>query len=136
MSSIVDRIDIQEIVIVPEGPLFLIPLSTLRDSSGRYLSKTVRIRLIPSLTTLKLIQESPADYHCQTGALIVGDPNVSRVRINGKVVELYPLPKAKEEAQMVSAMIGVTCLVEEQSHIGRGPAQDPRSEFGTHCCSR
>ena len=115
MSSIVARIDSPEIVIVPEGPLFLIPFSALRDSSGRYLSETVRIRLIPSLTTLKLIQDSPADHHCQTGALIVGDPKVSRVNINGKVVELCPLPKAKEEAQMVSAMIGVPCLVGEQA---------------------
>ena len=115
ISPIVDRIDSPEVLIVPEGPLFLIPFSALQDSSGRYLSEIVRIRLIPSLTTLKLIQDSPADYHCQTGALIVGDPNVGRVNFDGRVVELCSLPKAREEAQMVSALLGVRCLVGEQA---------------------
>ncbi len=115
ISPIVHRINSPEIVIVPEGPLFLIPFSALQDSSGRYLSETVRIRLIPSLTTPKLVQDSPPDYHCQTGALIVGDPKVGRVNFKGKVVELCPLPKAREEAQMVSALLGVPCLVAEQA---------------------
>jgi len=115
MSPIVDRIDSPEVLIVPEGPLFLIPFSALQDSSGRYLSEIVRIRLIPSLTTLKLIHDSPADYHCQTGALIVGDPNVGRVNFSGNVVEFCSLPKAREEAQMVSALLGVPCLVGEQA---------------------
>jgi len=115
ISPVVDRIDSPEVLIVPEGPLFLIPFPALQDSSGRYLSEIVRIRLIPSLTTLKLIQDSPADYHCQTGALIVGDPSVRRVNFNGRVVELCSLPKAREEAQMVSALLGVPCLVGEQA---------------------
>ena len=115
ISPIVDRIDSPEIVIAPEGPLFLIPFPALQDSRGRYLSETVRIRLIPSLTTLKLIQDSPGDCHCQNGALIVGDPKVGRVNFNGKVVELCPLAKAREEAQMVSALLGVPCLVGENA---------------------
>ncbi|KAL9988976.1 hypothetical protein ACROYT_G003475 [Oculina patagonica] len=108
MSPIADRIDSPEIVIAPEGPLFLIPFTALQDSSGRYLSEIVRTRLIPSLTTLKLIQDSPPDYHCQTGALIVGDPEVGRV-------ELCPLPKAREEAQIVTALLGVPCLFGRQA---------------------
>ncbi|XP_078345327.1 uncharacterized protein LOC144630845 [Oculina patagonica] len=115
ISPIVDLIDSPEIVIVPEGTLFLIPFSALQDSSARYLSETVRIRLIPSLTTLKLIQDSQPDYHCQTGALIVGDPKVGRVNFKGNVVELCSLPKAREEAQMVSTLLGVSCLVGEQA---------------------
>lgn len=115
ISPIVDLIDGPEVLIVPEGPLFLIPFSALQDSCGRYLSEIVRIRLTPSLTTLKLIQDSPADYHCQTGALIVGDPKVGCVNFNGKDVEFCSLPKAREEAQMVSALLGVRCLVGEQA---------------------
>ena len=115
MSPIFDRIDGPEVLIVPEGRLFLIPFSALQDSSGRYFSEIVRIRLTPSLTTLKLIQDSPADYHYQTGALIVGDPKVGRVNFNGKVVKFCSLPKAREEAQMVSALLGVRCLVGEQA---------------------
>ena len=115
ISPVIDRIDGSEVLIVPEGPLFLIPFSALQDSSGRYLSEILRIRLIPSLTTLKLIQDSPIDYHCQTGALIVGDPKIGRVNFSGKFVEFSSLPKAREEAQMVSALLGVRCLVGEQA---------------------
>ena len=115
ISPIVDRIDGPELLIVPEGPLFLVPFSALQNASGRYLSEIVRIRLTPSLTTLKLIQDSPADYHCQTGALVVGDPKVGRVNLNGNVVEFCSLLKAREEAQMISALLGVPCLVGEQA---------------------
>ena len=112
---IVHRIDGPEFLIVPEGPLFLVPFSSLQDSCGRYLSDIVRIRLTPSLTTLKLIKDSPADYHRQNGALIVGDPKVECVNFNGKAVKYCSLPKAREEAQMVSALLGVRCLVGKQA---------------------
>ena len=79
------------------------------------MSEIVRIRLTPSLTTLKLIQDSPADYHCQTGALIVGDPKVGSVNFTGEDVEFCSLPKAREKARMVSALLGVGCLVREQA---------------------
>ncbi|KAL9989032.1 hypothetical protein ACROYT_G003540 [Oculina patagonica] len=115
IAPIVDLIDSPEIIIVPEGTVFQTPFSSLKDENGKYLSERVRIRLIPSLTTLKLILDAPADYHCQTGALIVGDPKVGPVEFNGKMEELSPLPKAREEAQMVARLLGVSCLVGEQA---------------------
>ena len=112
IAPIVDLIDSPEIVIVPEGAIFQTPFASLKDENGNYLSDRLRIRLIPSLTTLKLIQDSPADYHCQTGALIVGDPRVGPVESKeGKIVELPPLPKAREEAKMISRLLGVPSLV-------------------------
>lgn len=75
-----------------------------------------RSRLVPSLTTLKIIQDSPANYHSNTGALIVGDPKVGRVKFNGQVNTLCPLPSAKEEAEMVSRLLGVSCLVGEKAN--------------------
>ncbi|KAL9989193.1 hypothetical protein ACROYT_G003716 [Oculina patagonica] len=74
ISSVSDLIEGPEVIIVPEGPLFLVPFAALQDGNGMYLTETVRIRLVPSLTTLKIIQDSGTDYHCKTGALIVGDP--------------------------------------------------------------
>ena len=60
-----------EIIIVPDRALYEIPFSALTaDKSGKFLSETFRIRIVPSLTTLHLIDESLADYHCHTGALI------------------------------------------------------------------
>ena len=90
-----------EIVIIPEGGLFLVPFAALQDSSGKHLSQTYRIRLIPSLTSLQVIQSFPENYHSQTGALIVGDPTVGRVEFDGKVCVLKPLPNARSEADMV-----------------------------------
>ena len=61
-----------EIVIVPERSMFRIPFAALREETGEnFLTEKFRIRIAPSLTTLKLIQDSPANYHSHTGALIV-----------------------------------------------------------------
>ena len=107
-----------EIIIAPEGEFFMVPFAALKDENGKYLSDRVRIRLVPSLTTLKLIHDSSADYHCTTGALIVGDPKVGRVNVNGKSKELDPLPCAREESQMIARLLGVPCLVGEQATKG------------------
>ena len=71
--------------------------------------------MVPSLTTLKspgLIQDSPADYHCQTGALVVGDRDVGvviyRKEVNRKSV---PLPGARKEAEMIARRLGVWPLL-------------------------
>ena len=117
IAPIFDLIDSPEIIISPEPSFFLTPFASLKDENGKYLSETVRVRLIPSLTTLKLIHDSAASYHSQSGALIVGDPAVGRwiSEINGSVETLPPLPKAREEAQMVSRLVGVRCLIGEEA---------------------
>ena len=115
IAPIFDLIDSPEIIISPEPSFFLTPFASLKDENGKYLSETVRVRLIPSLTTLKLIHDSAASYHSQSGALIVGDPAVGPVEINGSVKTLDPLPKAREEAQMVSRLVGVRCLIGEEA---------------------
>ena len=115
IAPILDLIDSPEIIISPEPCIFLTPFASLKDDNGKYLCETVRVRLIPSLTTLKLIHDSPVDYHSQSGALIVGEPKIHRVELNGNVRKLCPLPKAREEAQMVSRLVGVPCLVGEEA---------------------
>ena len=95
-----------EITIVPDGPLAFVPFSALIDQHSRYLSETLRIRLIPSLTSLKLTAECPEGYHSKTGALLVGDPRVAvQIIINGKCTDLPPLPRAKEEVKMIGAIL-------------------------------
>ena len=115
ISTFADVIEGPEIVIVPEGLWFLIPFSALLDSSGNFFSQAYRVRLVPSLTTLKLILDSPKNFHSQAGALIVGDPKVGCINIDGNVVELPPLPKAREEAEMISQMLQKPCLVGEEA---------------------
>jgi len=115
IAPIIDLVEGPEIIIAPEGRLFMEPFAAFQDENGEYLTEKVRIRLVPSLTTLKVIQDSPGDYHRQTGKLVVGDPKVGAVEFSGKILELCPLPKAREEAQMVSGLLRTACLVGEQA---------------------
>ncbi|KAK3698317.1 hypothetical protein QZH41_017679 [Actinostola sp. cb2023] len=92
-----------EIVIVPEGPLYSVPFAALQDpQTGRFLSETKRIRLAPSLTTLKLLKDCPADYHSKTGALFVGNPHVGEVMFRGEKITFKNLPIAEDEATVLS----------------------------------
>ena len=95
-------------IIVPDHSLYRIPFAALKDESGEYLSEKFRIRVIPSLTTLKLIQDSPATYHSQKGVLIVGDPEVG-------LEELPPLPFARKEVEMIAQLLNVRPLVGKQA---------------------
>ena len=115
ISPVADLLDQPELIIVPDPALFKVPFAALTDESGSYLSEDYRIRIAPSLTTLGLIQDSPADYHSQTGALIVGEPDVRDVSYKGSLGVLCRLPAAKEEAEMIGKLIGVKPLLGKQA---------------------
>ncbi|XP_078354206.1 uncharacterized protein LOC144638812 isoform X2 [Oculina patagonica] len=115
IAPVSDLIEGPEIIIVPERSLYNIPFAALTDESGKCLSETFRIRVVPSLTTLKLIQDSPADYHSQTDALIVGNPDVGRVRYKGRLKFISRLPCAESEANMVGEKLGVKPLLGKQA---------------------
>ena len=44
-----------EIIIVPHSSLYKVPFAALSEKEGQFLSETRRIRIVPSLITLKLI---------------------------------------------------------------------------------
>jgi len=113
ISPIEDLLLDNEVVFVPEGPLCLAPFSAFVDSNSEYLCESFKIRLIPSLTSLKLISDCPTDYHCKTGALIVGYPWVHEVRYRGK--KLKQLPSAREEAQVIGRIVHTDPLIGEEA---------------------
>ena len=115
IAPVADLLDKEEIIIVPDRSLFKVPFAALKNDSGKYLSESYRIRIVPSLTTLKLIQDTPADYHSQTGALIVGDPDVGEVLFKGDVCNPPRLPSAEEEAKMIGRLLGTKPLLGEQA---------------------
>ena len=115
IAPVADFLDGPEIIIVRDHDLYTIPFAALTDKRGKYLSETFRIRIVPSLTTLKLIQDSPADYHCQTGALIVGNPDVGEVHFKGCFQKISRLPCAEKEARMVGEKLGVEPLLGQQA---------------------
>ena len=105
-------LDDPEIIIVPDRGLYGVPFPALLNESGKYLSETFRIRVVPSLSTLRLIKDSPADYHSQTGALVVGDPDVGVVNYRGdKKKKFIPLPGARKEAEMIGRLLGIQPLI-------------------------
>ena len=115
IAPVVDLLDGPEIIIVPDRSIYNIPFAALPDESGKYLSETFRIRVVPSLTTLKLIHESPADYHSQTGALIVGNPDVGKVHLRGRLTNISRLRCAENEAKMVAEKLGVEPLLGQKA---------------------
>ena len=115
ISPVVDLLEEPEIIVVPDRSLNQVPFAALTDERGRYLSETFRIRTVPSLTTLKLIQDSPADYHSQTGALIVGDPDVGTVYYKGKERSISRLIFAGKEAVMIGRLLGVEPLLGQRA---------------------
>ena len=103
-------LEADEIIIVPDGPLGLSPFAAFVDEASRYLSESFRIRMIPSLTSLKLLTDCPDDYHSKTGALLVGDPCLEEItNIFGKP-RFNQLPYAKKEVEMIGEILSTTPL--------------------------
>ena len=99
-----------EIVIVPDGALCLAPFAAFLDDSSRFLSESFRIRVIPSLTSLKLIMDAAEDYHAKSGALLVGDPCLREItNIFGKP-KMPQLPYAREEVRMIGEILNTVPL--------------------------
>ena len=115
IAPVADLLEESEIIIVPDRSLYKVPFAALPDENGQYLSDIFKIRIVPSLTTLKLIQDSPAGYHSQTGALIVSNPDVGRVRYKGKIETVSRLPCAEKEAAMIGRLLDVQPLLGEQA---------------------
>ena len=115
IAPVADLLDEPELLIVPDSSLFNVPFAALKDECEKYLSETFRIRIAPSLTTLKLIQDSPAYYHSQTGALIVGDPQVGDVIYRGDNQRFSSLPCARKEAEMIGRLLGAQPLLGKQA---------------------
>ena len=115
IAPVANFLDEPEIVIVPDRALYKVPFAALKDESDKYLSQNYRIRIVPSLSTLGLIQDSPADYHSQTGALIVGDPDVGNVLYKGRLENPCRLLSARKEAEMIAELLGAEPLLEERA---------------------
>ena len=98
IGPIADLCQGDELIIVPDGPLCLAPFSALSES--------IRIHTVPSLTSLKLIMDSPKDYHRTTGALVVGDPCLKEV----KKPRYSQLPFTKEDVEMIGTILNIPPL--------------------------
>ena len=103
IEPFVDLVEGNELIIVPDGPLCLTPFCVLLDSNSRFLCETLRLRVVPSLSSLRMILNCSDDYHSRNGALLVGDPLVEEVVINGE--KLPQLPFARKEVEMIGDIL-------------------------------
>ena len=115
IGPIADLVQGDELIIVPDGPLWLAPYAALMASDSKYLCESFRIRVIPSLTSLKMIADCPSDYHSRSGALLVGDPCLADITdLEGERI-LEQLPFARQEVQMIGQILKVTPLTGKQA---------------------
>ena len=115
MKPVADLIEGDELLIIPDGPLWIAPYAALKDGNSKYLCESFRIRLAPSLTSLRLIADCPDDYHKSSGALLVGDPWVSEVTNSEGEKVLEQLPCAKEEVEMIGKILNITPITGRQA---------------------
>ena len=99
IDPILDMLEPQddELVIVPDGALCLTPWSAVFES--------IRIRIVPSLTSYQLILSVPEGHHKKKGALLVGNPWLKELK-----KPLDDLPCAQEEVEMIASVLKTTPL--------------------------
>ena len=115
MKPVADLVQGDELVIIPDGPLWLAPYAALKDGNSKYMCESFRIRLAPSLTSLRLIADCPDDYHKSSGALLVGDPWIAEVIDSKGEKPLEQLPSAKEEVEMIGKILNITPITGRQA---------------------
>ena len=109
IAPILDLIEGDELIIVPDGPLWLAPFAALLNPFSKYLCESFKVRLIPSLTSLRIIAHCPK-FHSSSGALVVGDPDMSEVTDSQGDQILEQLPFARQEAQMIGQILNTAPL--------------------------
>ena len=107
ISPISDLIEDGELVVVPDGPLCLAPFAAFLDSESKYLSESMRLRFLPSLMCMKLINASPEEYHQKSGALLVGNPCLEAFTTLFGENKFSPLPFAEKEVKMIGEMLDI-----------------------------
>ena len=91
-----------EVVIVSDGALCFIPWVAVIES--------IRIRIVPSLTSYQLISSVPEAYHKKTGALLVGNPCLKQLKN-----PLPVLPCAQKEVEMIAETLNNRPLIGKQA---------------------
>lgn len=104
----------KDIIIVPNGPLYLAPFPAFFDSdSKKFLCESYRIRVAPSLSCLKMITDLSVAYHGTKDALLVGNPAVEGIVVGGNT--LNPLPCAEKEVEAIGKILKIKPLTGESA---------------------
>ena len=91
-----------ELVTVPDGALCFIPWAAV--------TKSIRIRTVPSLTSYQLILSVSEGHHKKTGVLLVGNPCLNQLKKPPP-----DLPCAQKEVQMIAPILNIRLLTGRQA---------------------
>jgi CHAT domain-containing protein/tetratricopeptide (TPR) repeat protein len=102
---------IRELIIVPHGPLALVPFAALPfDTTGTLLGERFAIRYAPSLASLAEVQQRPRRSLTPAElrkSLVVGNPNMPAVTTaEGARLTLDSLPGSATEGRWVANYVG------------------------------
>ena len=99
IDPVLDMLEPQddELVIVPDGALCFTPWAAVFES--------IRIRIVPSLTSYHLILSVPEGHHQKKGALLVGNPCLKELK-----KPLHDLPCAQKEIEMIASILKIKPL--------------------------
>ena len=107
LGAIEDLLDGDKLIVVPDGALSKFPWADL--------SETLRIRTVPSLTSLKVITDSPSEYHSKSGALLVGEPCLKKITDKRGNPIYDPLKYARMEVEMIGEILKSQTLTGEDA---------------------
>ncbi|MEO1348123.1 MAG: CHAT domain-containing protein [Cyanobacteria bacterium J06635_15] len=107
----------QQVVIVPQGDLFLVPFAALADANGTYLIEKHTLTTAPSIQVLDLATNLAAQntQPLFNDALVVGNPTMPDI----PDIPLDSLPGAEFEAREIGELVGTTALIGNQATEAR-----------------
>lgn len=114
----------RQIIIVPDGDLFVVPFNALIDEEGKYLVDRHTVSLAPSVGSLALLLQEqksrpPSSWRQARSAVVVGDPLMPSFPPGSELRgELTQLDGADREAQEIAKLLGVSPL------LGAGARED------------
>ena len=128
ISPIANKIQGDEVIVVPDGPLLYAPFAALLDRHSKFFSEVFTVRIIPTLSSLKLTEQCSEGRHRTDVALLVGDPWLGSIRVEKKgkkkekkkkkrkgnkkveVTGLSQLPAAKTEIELIAMILNTKPL--------------------------
>ena len=121
ISPVKDLIDGNRLIIVPDGPLFFLPFSSLIDEHGCYLSERYSILITPSLHSLKASMEKP--HGPSLGfALFVGNPTsdlpmaAEEVECLANLFEAIPILEHRARKQVLLKLLDKASIIHIAAH--------------------
>jgi CHAT domain-containing protein len=126
-------IEVDEVLVVPDGPLAQLPFEALVDPEGGPLGTTRRVIYGPSSSVLAALHRAPPRTRWDRTMLAVGDPRLREVAVadpfrDPRAGTPGPLPHAAMEARTVSELFragGADLLLRRDATLERWLEREP-----------